>query len=134
MELTNAATDYRKAVAAGSRDLTLQRDVAGTLTLLLAPFVPHLAEELWRVILGGAGSVHLEAWPEWDASAVEADEVELAVQVNGKVRGKVTVAADLAEDDIIAVALTAVAAHVEGKDVKKVVVVAGKLVSVVVAG
>jgi leucyl-tRNA synthetase len=134
MELTNAANDYRKEVVAGSRDLALQRDVAGTLTLLLAPFVPHLAEELWRVVLGKAGSVHLEAWPTWDASAVEADEVELAVQVNGKVRGKVTVAADLAEDDIIAVALTAVAAHVEGKDVKKVVVVAGKLVSVVVAG
>ena len=75
-----------------------------------------------------------QAWPAFDASAVEADEVELAVQVNGKVRGKVTVAADLAEEDVIAVALTAVAPHVEGKDVKKVVVVAGKLVSVVVAG
>jgi leucyl-tRNA synthetase len=134
MELTNAAYDYRREVGAGSRDLALQRDVAETLVLLLAPFVPHLAEELWRAVLGGKGSVHLEAWPEWDASAVEADEVELAVQVNGKVRGKVTVAADLAEEDIIAVALSTVAAHVEGKSVKKVVVVAGKLVSVVVAG
>ena len=72
--------------------------------------------------------------PVGDPSAIEADEVELAVQVNGKVRGKVTVAADLAEEDIIAVALTAVASHIEGKEVKKVVVVAGKLVSVVVSG
>ncbi len=134
MELTNAAQEYRRAVGAGKRDLALQREVAETLTLLLAPFVPHLAEELWREVLGGQASVHLEAWPEWDASAVEAEEVELAVQVNGKVRGKVTVDVNLAEEDVIAVALSAVAPHVEGKDVKKVVVVAGKLVSVVVAG
>jgi leucyl-tRNA synthetase len=134
MELTNAAYDYRRLVADGSRDLALQRDVAETLVLLLAPFVPHVAEELWRVVLGGVASVHLEAWPAFDASAIEADEIELAVQVNGKVRGRVTVAADLAEDDVIAVALTAVGQYVEGKDVKKVVVVAGKLVSVVVVG
>ena len=102
--------------------------------MLLAPFVPHLTEELWRVVLGGLASVHLEPWPAFDASAMESDEMELVVQVNGKVRGKVTVASDLAEEDIIAVALTAVASYVEGKDVKKVVVVAGKLVSVVVAG
>ena len=64
-----------------------------------------MAEELWRVVLGGASSVHLQAWPAFDASAVEADEVELAVQVNGKVRGKIVVAADLSQEDIIAVAL-----------------------------
>jgi len=134
MELTNSAYDYRREVPAGSRDLALQRDVAEALTLLLAPFVPHLTEELWRVVLGGQASVHLEPWPAFDASAMDSDEMELVVQVNGKVRGKVTVATDLAEEDIIAVALTAVASYVEGKDVKKVVVVAGKLVSVVVAG
>jgi leucyl-tRNA synthetase len=132
MELTNAAYDYRRVVAEGERDLALLRSVAETLVLLLAPYVPHMTEELWREVLGGQRSVHLESWPTWDPSAVEADEVELAVQVNGKVRGKVTVATDLAEEDIIAVALTAVAPHVEGRDVKKVVVVAGKLVSVVV--
>ncbi|HEY5540192.1 MAG TPA: leucine--tRNA ligase [Coriobacteriia bacterium] len=134
MELTNAAHDYRREVGAGSRDLALQRDVAEALTLLLAPFVPHLTEELWRVVLGGGRSVHLESWPAFDPSAIEADEVELAVQVNGKVRGKVTVVTDLAEEDVIAVALTAVASHIEGKDVKKVLVVPGKLVSIVVAG
>jgi leucyl-tRNA synthetase len=134
MELTNAAYDYRREVGAGLRDLALQRDVAEAQTLLLAPFVPHLAEELWRDVLGGSYSVHLQSWPAFDASALEADELVLVVQVNGKVRGKVTVASDLAEEDVIAVALTAVASHVEGKDVKKVVVVAGKLVSVVVAG
>ena len=134
MELTNAAYDYRREVAAGMRDLALQREVAETLVLLLAPFVPHMAEELWRGPLGARDSVHLQTWPESDASAVVADEVELAVQVNGKVRGKVTVPVDLSEEDVIATALQAVASYVEGKDVKKVVVVAGKLVSVVVAG
>ena len=134
MELTNAANDYRRAVPAGSRDLALMRHVAETLTLLIAPFTPHMAEELWRVVLGGTESVHLQSWPIFDASALIADELELAVQVNGKVRGKITVAADLPEDAIIAAALESVAAQIEGKDVKKVVVVAGKLVSVVVAG
>jgi leucyl-tRNA synthetase len=134
MELTNSANDYRREVPAGSRDLALEREVAEALTLLLAPFVPHMAEELWRVELLHDGSVHLQAWPTFDPSALQADEIELAVQVNGKVRGKVVVAADLAEEDIIAAALTTVADYVEGKEVKKVVVVAGKLVSVVVAG
>jgi leucyl-tRNA synthetase len=132
MELTNAANDYRREVLAGRRDLALQNGVAETLTRLLAPFVPHMTEELWRVVLRHADSVHLETWPAWDPSAVEADEVELAVQVNGKVRGKVTVAVDLTEEQIVEVALTAVSSHLEGKTVKKVVVVAGKLVSVVV--
>ena len=134
MELTNSAYDYRREVAEGSRDLALLREVAETLTLLLAPFTPHMAEELWRVVLGHDTSVHLQAWPVFDPSAVVADEIELAVQVNGKVRGKVIVAADATEEDVISSALNAVAAHIEGKDVKKVVVVAGKLVSVVVAG
>ena len=114
--------------------MPLLREVAEALTLLIAPFTPHMSEELWRAALGHDASVHLMAWPTHDPSACLADEIELAVQVNGKVRGKVTVAADLPEEDVIAVALTAVAAHIEGKDVKKVVVVAGKLVSVVVAG
>ena len=78
--------------------------------------------------------MHLQEWPAFDASAVEADEIELAVQVNGTVRGKILVAADLPQEDIIAVALSSVANWVEGKEVKKVVVVAGKLVDVVVAG
>jgi leucyl-tRNA synthetase len=84
--------------------------------------------------LGHEGSVHRRPWPEWDPSAAAAEEVELAVQVNGKVRGRVTVEVGLADEDIIAVALTTVSQYVEGKDVKKVVVVPGKLVSVVVAG
>ncbi len=134
MELTNAAYDYRRDVASGARDLPLQREVAGRLTLLLAPFAPHMAEELWLEVLGARGSVHEQAWPAFDAAAAAADEVELAVQVNGKVRGRVVVPADADVESVQSVALAEVASWVEGKDVKKVVVVPGKLVSVVVAG
>jgi leucyl-tRNA synthetase len=134
MELTNAAYDYRNAVAEGTRDLPLIKEVAERLTLLLAPFTPHMAEELWHEVLGAPGSVHKAEWPAFDAAAAAADEIELAVQVNGKVRGKVVVPADAVDDDIVAAALTEVGSWVEGKDVKKVVVVPGKLVSVVVAG
>ncbi len=132
MELTNASYEYRREVSSGMRDLVLLREVAQSLTQLLAPFAPHVTEEMWRAVLGHETSVHLASWPDFDPSACVADETELAVQVNGKVRGKVTVATDLGEEDVIALALAAVATHVEGKDVKKVVVVAGKLVSIVV--
>lgn len=98
---------------------------------LLAPFAPHWAEELWHAVLGKDGSVHTQPWPEFDPEQAKADEVELAVQVNGKVKAKIMVAADAAEDDIKAVGLAAVEAALEGKDVKKVVVVPGRLVNIV---
>ena len=132
MELLNTAYDYRREVPAGQRDLVLERDVAETLTLLLSPYVPHMAEELWREVFGQAESVHLQSWPAWDPSAAVSDEIEYAVQVNGKVRGRLTVAADATEDVVRDAALEQVAEHVEGKTVRKVVVVPGKLVSIVV--
>ncbi len=134
MEFVNAAYDYRRDVPEGMRDLALLRGVATDLTRLLAPFAPHMAEELWRVVLAEPGSVHRGGWPDFDAAALESDEVELPVQVNGKVRDQVTVAADACDEDIVAAALALpnVVAHISGKTVRKVVVVPGKLVSVVV--
>ena len=76
MELLNTATDYRRDVPADERDGALERDVAETLTLLLAPYVPHMAEEIWREVLGRTGSVHREPWPEWDPAEAVSDEVE----------------------------------------------------------
>jgi leucyl-tRNA synthetase len=134
MELTNAAYDYRNAVAPEARDIALQAEVAATLVRLLAPFVPHMAEELWREVLGHTESLHRAEWPAYDPSAVVVDVVEMVVQVNGKVRGHVQVARDAAEEAIVEAALAQVTSWTEGKEVKKVVVVAGKLVSVVVAG
>jgi leucyl-tRNA synthetase len=129
----NAVYDYRRDVPQGARDLGLLRAAASDLTLLLAPFAPHMAEELWSGVLGESGSVHRATWPDYDPSALIADEIELPVQVNGKVRDRLTVAVDAAEDDIVAAALALpnVVLHLEGKTVRKVVVVPGKLVSVV---
>ena len=136
MELTNAASDYlrkcspeERAGCEGSR--AVDAEVAEVLVKLLAPFAPHWAEELWHAVLGKDGSVHTQPWPEFDPEQAKADEVELAVQVNGKVKAKIMVAADAAEDDIKAVGLAAVEAALEGKDVKKVVVVPGRLVNIV---
>ncbi len=133
MELLNAAGDYRRTVADDARDGALERDVAETLTLLIAPYAPHMAEELWREVLGHGTSVHREPWAAFDEALAAADEVEIVVQVNGKVRGKVTVAADADEETVRAAALAVpkVAEQIEGLNVRKVVVVPGKLVSVV---
>jgi len=133
MEYVNAAYDYRRDVPADERDHALMRSVARDLTLMLAPFAPHMAEELWHEVLGESGSVHRTPWPEFDPAALVADEVELPVQVNGKVRDRLTVAVDAAESDIVAAALALpnVVVHLEGKTVRKVVIIPGKLVSVV---
>jgi len=134
MELTNAAYDYRNAVPTGQRDLALLRDLATTIVRLIAPYVPHMAEELWREVLQENGSVHQAPWPEYDPSAVVVDVVDMVVQVNGKVRGKISVELGLADEDVIAVALSTVETWVAGKEIKKVIVVPGKLVSIAVAG
>jgi leucyl-tRNA synthetase len=133
MEYVNAVYDYRRDVPAGSQDGGLLRAAARDLVMLMAPFTPHMAEELWRTILGEGGSVHQQSWPQFDPSALVSDEVELPVQVNGKVRDRIVVAADATEEAIIAAALALpnVVVHTSGKTIRKVVVVPGKLVSVV---
>jgi len=135
MELLNAATEYHRKVTDDVRDGELEREVAEVLTLLLAPYVPHMAEELWREVLRHEGSVHRVEWPTWDPEKAAADEVEVAVQVNGKVRARLTVEADADEETVraAALALPKVIENVEGKTVRKVVVVPGKLVSIVVS-
>jgi leucyl-tRNA synthetase len=135
MELVNAANEYRRDREPAMMDLAVLRETAETLVLLLAPFTPHLAEELWQVALGHEGSVHHQTWPAYDPAAAASDELELAVQVNGKVRDRIIVAADATEDEVKAIAMASekVAANLVGLEVKKVVVVPGKLVSVVAA-
>jgi len=98
---------------------------------LLAPFAPHIADELW-VKNGGVGSVHVSGWPSYDKSKLQAATFELVAQVNGKVRGKVTVDSDISEDEAKKQALAAVEKWLEGKQPKQVIYVKGKLVSIVV--
>ena len=106
-------------------------EVAEVLVRLLAPICPHMADELWHDALGREGSVHTQAWPEFDPEQAKADEVELAVQICGKIKGRVTVAADAPEPEVLAAAREAVAAALEGKTVKKEVYVPGRLVNIV---
>ena len=136
MELCNVAGDYLRKVSPEVRAecehlRALDADVACVIVKLLAPIAPHWAEELWHAVLGHDDSVHVQPWPEFDPEQAKADQVELAVQVNGKVKAHITVAADAAEDDVRTAGLAAVAAAIEGKDVKKVVVVPGRLVNIV---
>ncbi|MCE5259689.1 MAG: leucine--tRNA ligase [Chloroflexi bacterium] len=104
-----------------------------TLTLLIAPLTPHLAEELWEH-LGGAYSVHQQAWPSYDPMLAADEVITLIVQVNGKVRARLQVPADIAEADAKALALANdnVKMYLADKSVHKLVYVPGKLVSIVI--
>jgi leucyl-tRNA synthetase len=112
---------------------TVPRRLAETFTLLLAPFAPHLAEELWQR-LGHNESLARHAWPQYDESKLAESMLELPVQVNGKVRDKITVPADAAEADILRVAEASerVRPWVEGKTLRKRLYVPKKLVNLVV--
>ncbi len=136
MELVNATGTYLRCASAEERAADAElaafdAEVAQVIVKLLAPMAPHWAEELWQDVLGNEGSVHKQPWPEFDPNAAKSAEVELAVQVNGKVKAKITVAADAAEEAVREAALAAVAGATEGKDIKKVIVIPGRLVNVV---
>ncbi|MGI6038502.1 MAG: leucine--tRNA ligase [Limnochordia bacterium] len=131
MELTNAVYAYREASA--QEDLGLIKEVCTKLLLLLAPFAPHMTEELWWR-LGNGESIHLQPWPEYDEAALVVDEVTMVVQVNGKVRDRLVVPTDLGEGEVKAqaLALPRIQEFTEGKDPLRVIVVPGKLVNIVV--
>ncbi|MEM9468237.1 MAG: class I tRNA ligase family protein, partial [Actinomycetota bacterium] len=109
------------------------RAVADAMVRMLAPLVPHMAEELWHK-LGGDGSVVWAEFPEADPALLVDDQVELPVQVKGKVRGRIMVAPDASEDDVVAAALAEenVAIHVDGADLRKVIYVPGRMVNLIV--
>ena len=110
------------------------REAVEALIRMLAPFAPHMAEELWAR-LGHDAGLSAATWPEFNAEVARAEEIVIPVQVNGKVRGRLTVPTDTSEAELerLALADAAVQAHTVGKTVKKVVVAKGRLVSIVVA-
>lgn len=132
MELVNAASAYINAVPAAERDAALTALVACDIVSVLAPICPFACEELWHAALGREGSVYTAPWPEFDAAEAAADEVEIAVQVLGKMRARVMVPAGADADAMQAAAEAAVAKHIEGKTVVKAICVPGKLVNLVV--
>ena len=136
MELANTTAAFLRLKPAEHRvncetGGPLCRDVAETIVKLMAPIVPHWSEELWHDALDHEDSVHDQPWPEFDPELAKADEVELAVQVNGKVKAKIMVAADAEEDAIREAALAAVSNALAGKEPRKVIVVKGRLVNIV---
>ena len=114
---------------------TLPRTTAEAFVLCLAPYAPHLAEELWEK-LGHAPSVGLAPWPQHDEALCAVDEVEIPVQVNGKLRGKLLCSKGTAADELTRLALAdpGVQKHTEGKEILKVIPVVGRMVSIVVKG
>src|SRR5215204_4138272 len=101
--------------------------------LVLAPFAPHHAEEMWG-LMGQPYSVHEEAWPEWDGSLIVTEEITLVVQVNGKLRDRIEAPADVSAEVAkeLALASEKVRPHVEGREIRKSVYVPGRLVNFVV--
>lgn len=132
MELVNAASAYINAVPAAERDAALTALVACDIVSVLAPICPFACEELWHAALGREGNVYTAPWPEFDAAEAAADEVEIAVQVLGKMRARVMVPAGADTAAMQTAAEAAVAKHIEGKTVVKAICVPGKLVNLVV--
>ncbi|MCH3947635.1 MAG: leucine--tRNA ligase [Olsenella sp.] len=131
MELVNAASKYVNDVPEDKRDAALAWRVAHDIVTMLAPICPHWAEELFHEALGLSGSVYNEPWPKFDAEQAKSDMVEIAVQIKGKVRARIQVAADASKEELESAAREAVAEQIAGKTVKKVVVVPGRLVNIV---
>ena len=132
MELVNAM--YLYAEKHEAVDAAFAKELLRALLILLAPFVPHITEELWQLLGEEEKSVHAASWPSVDESALTVEEAELAVQVNGKVRGVVKMPVDAAEETIAAAAkeLPEVAKHLDGKTIVKCIVVPGRVVNIVV--
>jgi len=136
MELVNELYAHEESVQQGKEPAapaSLMADVQRDLVLMLAPFAPYLAAELWET-LGQTSNLLREAWPKFDPALAKEDEVEMAVQVNGKIRSRITVPADADEEAIKAIALAdeKVKAAIAGKEIVKVLVVKGRLVNIVV--
>lgn len=130
MEFINALSKYTQEK---EMNLDFLKDVVSDYLRLLAPFAPHFSEEQWS-LLGNSYSIFNEAWPKFDPKALVKDEVEIAIQVNGKIKNKIMVSSDLDEEGIKAAALAdeKIIASTEGKTVVKVIVIKGRLVNIVV--
>ena len=137
MELINDVYDFRSNVLGTDKESSESQKVFGevlrNIVIMLSPFVPHFCDELWEA-MGETGFLFNAPWPEYDEKLTVADEVTMAIQVNGKVRGSISVERTASKEDIerMALAVENVQKHTEGKTVAKVIVVPGKIVNIVV--
>ena len=131
MELVNALYAYKEAAKEPNAGLVYE--AISDLIKMMSPFVPHITEELWRGAIDANSSVHEQSWPECDEEALKVDNVEIVLQVNGKVRGRLTVPAEATKEELekIAMADANVQAHIGDATVRKVICVPGRLVNIV---
>jgi len=130
MELVNALYQYKDK---GNMSPAVIRDCLVNLILVTAPFAPHIAEELWRE-MGYSQSVHGESWPAYSEDALVMEEIEVVFQINGKVRGRLTVPVSMEQSEVeeTILAMERAKEAIGGKEVVKVISVPGKLVNIVV--
>lgn len=131
MELTNSGYEYKNAVALENRSAALMDDYVQRLLAMVAPVAPHFAEELWIEVLGNESSVHLLEWPQYDESLAVEDEIEIPVQVNGRVRARFMVSSSADKELYEKLALEAASSFIGDKEVKKLIVVPAKIVTIV---
>ena len=131
MELVNALYAYKEAAKEPNAGLVYE--AISALIRMLSPIVPHITEELWRGAVDAETSVHTQSWPECDEEALKVDNVEIVLQVNGKVRGRLTVPAAATKEELekIAMADANVKAHIGDAVVRKIICVPGRLVNIV---
>ncbi len=131
MELLNKLVDAKREGLGQSPEW---KGIIETYLLMMAPAVPHIAEELWTEVLGNPYSIHNQRWPEADPKLMAVEEITLIVQVNGKLRDRITVPVDITQEEAEKTALASPGAgpYLEGKQVRKVIVVPGRLVNIVV--
>lgn len=131
MELVNALYAYKEAAKEPNSGLIYE--AISDLIKMMSPFVPHITEELWRGAIDANSSVHEQSWPECDEEALKVDNVEIVLQVNGKVRGRLTVPAEATKEELekIAMADANVQAHIGDATVRKIICVPGRLVNIV---
>lgn len=132
MELTNALTKYIPLKAHNHKVL---EKVNADFIRILAPFAPHFGEEIWH-LFGNEGSVFDEAWPGYDEEALVKDEVEIAIQINGKIKERIMIPSSASDEEIqeLALADATIRKETEGKNIVKVIVIKGRLVNIVVKG
>jgi leucyl-tRNA synthetase len=132
MEMVNAMYQYREREAFNPAVFS---EGVNKLVVLMAPFAPHITEELWEMT-GGEGSVHRQKWPVFDEEFLVKDMTTVVVQVNGKVRSRIQVPSGTNEEELKGLALEdeRVKAYTDGRSIRKVIVVPDKLVNVVLGG
>ena len=133
MEMVNAMYAYKESVNVDDYNGSCIHEAIDTLILLLFPFVPHITSELWE-ITGHSESISTHEWPEYDQSALVVNEIEIVVQINGKIRDKIVISPDLSRDEMISIAMEndRIKKLTDGKEIVKCIAVPKKLINIVI--